>query len=281
MIFVVFIFGLIIGSFINALEYSLRKKKKISRLHSECPKCHHKLTTIDLIPLVSYFALQGRCRYCKKPISAQYPIVELFTAIIFALLYNRFMPTYNLVQGQFKEVILYGQIITFVFWLFIASCLILITITDIKEMIIPDEIIYPAIIISLIYALTIPFANGRGSSQILESLPYLLLALAVSSGFFFLLIVVSKGNWMGGGDVKLAAVMALALSWPNILVAMMVAFILGSIFGVGAIVLKKKKFADVIPFGPFLVIGTIAAALWGDLILNFYFFGLYNFMYLT
>jgi len=86
---------------------------------------------------------------------------------------------------------------------------------------------------------------------------------------------------MGGGDVKLAAVMALALSWPNILVAMMVAFILGSIFGVGAIVLKKKKFADVIPFGPFLVIGTIAAALWGDLILNFYFFGLYNFMYLT
>jgi leader peptidase (prepilin peptidase)/N-methyltransferase len=246
---ITFLFGLAIGSFLNCIIYRLQAEKNFLRGRSFCPHCKHILSWQDLIPLLSFVILKGKCRYCGKKISCQYPLVELATGILFVLI----------VDNQLSSITLQNLLSTFYFLLIICF-LIIIFVYDLKHYIIPDKIIYPAIITALVYNLldtkylvvnTAPAALGAGA-------------------FFLTIVLVSKGKWMGLGDVKLAFLMGLFLGFPNILTALFVSFLMGAIVGLGLIMAGKKTLRSEVPFAPFLVGGTFLTIFWGRELINWY-----------
>ncbi len=250
----VFIFGCCLGSFLNCIVCRLENKKSFtkgsprrSRLlatlrgRSFCPKCKHTLAWLDLVPIFSFLFLCGKCRYCNQKIAKQYLIVEIATGILFLIMYSFF-----------------GLNINLIYFLIIACLLEIIFIYDLKHYIIPDKLVFSAIGIALIYSIF----SGLFFNFLMAGL--------VASGFFFLLWLVSRGKWMGFGDVKLALFMGLFLGWPNILIALFFAFILGSIIGIVLIALQKKKMKSQVPFGPFLIAGTFVGLFWGQNIINWY-----------
>jgi len=245
--FFVFIFGLCIGSFLNCFIYRIEQKKKLSG-RSFCPNCKKQLKWQDLIPIFSFIFLGGKCRYCKKKISWQYPAVELATGIIFIL-------TATLAPIGYPV-----NFIKLLFWLYIASALIVIFVYDLKHYIIPDKILLPAIAISFIYLLIFNF-NSLGNHLFSAFFGFL---------FFFSFFFFSKGKWMGFGDVKLAILMGFLLGFSNMLVALFFAFFFGAIIGIISIIFKRKNLKSEIPFGPFLIFGTFLAIFSGQEIINWY-----------
>ena len=263
----IFIFGLAIGSFLNCVIYRLERvekepssfKKELGSFvmgRSYCPHCQHLLSWQDLIPVFSFFILGGKCRYCGKRISWQYPLVELATGILFLLIFIYF--NNFLVTGYWLPVT--------IFWLLVTSFLIIIFVYDFKHYIIPDKVIYPAIVIAFIYNLITGYR--------LPVTGYLLAAFA-AAGFFLFIVLISRGKWMGVGDIKLAFLIGLLLGWPNTLLALFLAFLIGAIIGLGLIILKKKTIKSELPFGPFLILGIYIAFFWGKEIINWY-FGLFG-----
>jgi prepilin signal peptidase PulO-like enzyme (type II secretory pathway) len=248
----VFVFGLCIGSFLNCFIYRLEQKKKITG-RSFCPHCKHTLKWIDLIPVLSFLFLKGKCRYCKKKISIQYPLVELATGVIFILIFNFLI--FNFVNN-----FLILEFLNLAFWFYIASSLIIIFIYDLKHYIIPDKILFPAIIITFLYQL---FTN-------FNLIINFLIAVVIASGFFLTIFLISKGKWMGFGDVKLAVLMGLLLGVQNVLVALFLAFFLGSVISIMLIIFNKKRLKSEIPFGPFLIAGTFLAMFWGQQLVLWY-----------
>ncbi|MCK5332829.1 prepilin peptidase [Candidatus Parcubacteria bacterium] len=246
----VFIFGLLIGSFLNVVIFRLETEEKIVNDRSKCLHCKHILSWKDLFPVLSYIFLKGRCRYCQKKISFQYPLVELITASFFVLIFSHFFLE---AEKYFIENI--------IFYLFIISVLIIVAVFDLRHYIIPDKVIYPAIIVAIFFDWL--FLNSVFIDH--------LLAAIVSFGFFLMIIILTKGQGMGGGDAKLAFLMGLLLGWPLVILAILLAFILGSIIGVALIFMKKKKAKSMIPFGPFLVLGTVLSFFYGEEIVRWYF----------
>jgi len=244
-----FLFGTIVGSFLNCVIYRLETSRSFLKGRSFCPHCEHTLEWKDLIPILSFVLLKGKCRYCGKKISFQYPIIELLTGI-FSFLF-------------FKPLVLTFTILNFLFAIynFITSCfLIIIFFFDLKHYLIPDKVIYPAIIISIIYLLPNP------KFYILNSL-----YSALGASLFFLFIyLISKGKWMGFGDVKLAFLMGLFLGFPKILVALFLAFSLGAAIGIYLILTKKKTLKSEVPFAPFLVAGTFSALFFSQNLISWY-----------
>lgn len=248
--FLIFLFGLAVGSFLNSVIYRLEKGESPFQGRSYCPRCRHQLNWPDLIPLLSFLILRGKCRYCRKPISWQYPLVEIATATIFLLV-----------------SLTISNIYTGVYLLLTSSFLIAIFVYDLKHYIIPDKIIYPAIILVFFYQLFGIWNLGNWNLSGIWNLGFGLLP----SLFFLAIILFSQGQWMGLGDFKLAVFMGLFLGWPNILVALFLAFLSGAIIGIGLIILKKKTLKSEVPFGPFLVAGTFVALFWGQSLVNCYF----------
>jgi len=249
--FIVFILGLMVGSFLNCVIYRLEKEESFLRGRSYCPNCKHVLSWQDLIPVISFFLLKRKCRYCQKPISWQYPLIEILTGLIFLLIFNFQFPIFN--------------IFSFLYYLIISSFLIVVFVYDLKHSLIPDAVIYPAIFVVFLYRLFETYEFGNSQSLISP------LISAFSASLFFLAIVlISKGKWMGTGDIWLAFLMGLVLGWPNILVALMLAFFIGAIIGVALIILGRKSMKSEIPFGPFLVLGTFLALFWGEKIVSWY-----------
>jgi len=254
-ILIVFIFGCFIGSFLNCVVYRMENKKSFAKGRSFCPKCKHTLAWSDLIPVISFLFLRGKCRYCKKKISWQYPVVEIITGLLFLLIFNQF------------SILEFSKLL----YLLVVSCLLeVIFIYDLKHYIIPDRVIFPAIIIVFLFRILDFIRNFKLEIRNYDLLLNLTMAIVVSAGFFFLLWLISRGRWMGFGDVKLALFMGLFLSWPNILVALFFAFILGSVIGLILIALQKKKMKSQMPFGPFLIAGTFVGLFWGTKIINWY-----------
>jgi prepilin signal peptidase PulO-like enzyme (type II secretory pathway) len=258
----VFLLGLCIGSFLNCFIYRLEKNKGLKG-RSFCPHCKHTLNWKDLFPVFSFLFLSGRCRYCRKNISWQYPLVESATAVIFLLIFNLQFP---LNSAELQRAVSSGYIFNFLnlaFLFYIASSLILIFIYDLKHFIIPDKVLFPAIVVALIYDLLSLYQT-----------PYVFInyfiAILVSSGFFFLIFFVSGGKWMGFGDVKLCILLGLLLGLQNILLALFLAFFFGAIIGVILMVIYKKGLKSEIPFGPFLIVGTFTAMFWGKTIIQWY-----------
>lgn len=253
---VVFLFGLIVGSFLNCIIYRLKTDESFLKGRSFCPHCKHILSWQDLIPIFSFLILKGRCRYCQNKISWQYPLVELSTAFLFLLVLIFQQP----LLGNFSFLNFFHLIY---YWI-IFSFLIIIFVYDLKHYIIPDKVIYPAIGISLIFNFQFLL-----SKQFLVFKNSLLSALGAAV-FFLLIVLISKGKWMGVGDIKLAFLMGLILGWPNILVALFSSFFLGAIIGLGLIIAGKKTMKSEVPFGPFLVTGTLLAIFFGEKIINCY-----------
>jgi len=225
----------------------------------------------DLIPLFSFLILKGKCRYCSQKISWQYPLVELATAIIFLLLFLQANVT-------LPFLVTLGNIYIMVYLLLISCFLIVIFVYDLKHFIIPDKIIYPAIGIAFLYQLfgifefrvSNLFRISNFEFRIFEPMLNPLFSAILASIFFLLIVLVSRGKWMGIGDIKLAIFMGLFLGFPNILVALFLAFLIGAIIGLGLVISGKKTLKSEVPFGPFLVTGTFLALFWGQNLISAY-----------
>ncbi len=265
----IFITGLAIGSFLNVVIYRMENGEDIVRDRSHCMDCKHNLAWYDLVPVFSFLILGGKCRYCGKKISMQYPLVELITGVLFVVAFG----FWNL---GFDWVLDFGiwDLIKLSYFLFLISSLIVIFVYDLKHYIIPDKIVYTAIIISIVYLL-LGFLNFSNWDLFRISdfgfrifSPFV--AAFLAAGFFLAIVLLTNGRGMGGGDVKLAFLMGLVLGWPKILLALFLAFTLGAVCGIILMILKKKNFKSEIPFGPFLVIGTLVAMFWGEKVVKWY-----------
>jgi prepilin signal peptidase PulO-like enzyme (type II secretory pathway) len=254
----VFVFGLIIGSFLNCLIYRLEGGRKNLLGRSFCPECGKQLLTFDLVPVLSFVFLKGRCRYCQKKISWQYPAVEILTAVIFLLITN---------FSTFGGSAYGGQFLNLVYYLFISSCLIVIFVFDLKHYLIPDEIIYPAVLVSCIWYFVSGIIFGSYTKYEILNTVYSALGAAL---FFYLIYHFSKGRAMGLGDAKLAFLMGLFLGFPKMIAALFFAFLSGALAGLILMLLKKKTLKSELPFGPFLVAGALFALFWGEQIFNLY-----------
>ena len=256
---IVFLFGLIAGSFLNCVIYRLEKEENPLKGHSYCPNCKHTLDWQDLVPIFSFLLLKGRCRYCGKKISYQYPLVELLTGFLFVFIFWHLGFSFDL-SSEF-------QIPNFFYLSFVSCFLVIIFVYDLKRYIIPDVVVYPAIVVSGIWYLVAGiFFKFYTKYEILNTI----YSVVGAAAFFLVIVLISKGKWMGIGDIKLAFFMGLFLSWPNILVALFSAFFIGAIIGVILIIFGKKTLKSEVPFGPFLVAGTFLALFWGQNIANWY-----------
>jgi prepilin signal peptidase PulO-like enzyme (type II secretory pathway) len=247
----VFIFGLIVGSFLNCVIYRLETGESFLKGRSYCPHCKHVLSWKDLIPIFSFLILKGKCRYCKKKISFQYPLVELLTGILFVLA----IPIYG---GRTS--------IDLIFYWVLTCFLIIIFVFDLKHYLIPDKVIYLAITLILLYQFFKIWNFGHWD---LFGIWNLVIGI-LPSLFLLAIILISHETWMGFGDFKLSILMGLILGWPKILVALFFAFLSGAIVGLILILLKQKTIKSQIPFAPFLVSGTFLAMFFGEKIVNWY-----------
>lgn len=252
--------GLCFGSFVNALVWRLYNKKDWVKARSQCPKCGHKLDTLDLIPVLSWLALRGRCRYCKKPISPQYPIVELVMGAVFILSYV-FWP-YSL-SG--------GQLVLLVAWLACSVGLMALLVYDIKWMLLPSTILYPVLIIAvagkLVYLLG--FENHK-----LHAAAMWALSILVASGIFWLLYQGGERfnkELIGYGDVRLGWITGTLLQGPlKSLLMIFIASLIGNLVILPLIAAGKRRLSAKIPYGPFLITATFICILFGDSIINWY-----------
>jgi prepilin signal peptidase PulO-like enzyme (type II secretory pathway) len=264
-----FILGLIVGSFLNVAVYRLNVAESFVTGRSKCPHCKKRIAWYDNIPVLSFILLKFRCRKCKEKISWQYPLVEIFTGLIFAFIGQRY---FNLADASSWAMAIY--------YLSIASALIIIFVYDFLYMEIPGLVLWPAIGFVLAFNLFFDWARLGGDQAmlgILESSIYSgTLGALVAFAFFFALVALSKEKWMGMGDAYLVILLGLILGWPQILLALMLAFSLGAFFGVSMIIAKQKKMSSQIPFAPFLVMGALIALFYYDVITSWY-FGLLSF----
>lgn len=259
--------GLAFGSFVNALVWRLHKQltsKKVDKSlsivngRSICPHCRHILAWYDLIPVFSWVTLRGRCRYCKKPISKQYPLVELAGAAIF-------VASYVLWPGDVNSA---GEWVLFVTWIAASVGLLALLVYDAFWMILPNRIVYPTVAIAalgrLIYLIGFEEHKGHGFLMWIAS-------VAVASGIFWLLFVVSNGKWIGFGDVRLGLITGTILSSPSkSFLMILLGSVLGTLFIVPGLLSGKKTAASKLPFGPFLIAGCAIALLFGGDILDWY-----------
>ncbi len=245
----VFIFGLIIGSFLNVVILRLNTGRSIATGRSACARCSAPLSWYELIPVFSFLGLRGKCKTCSKPISFQYPLVELLTAIVFMFIYTSVIATYGL------------SIIALAIGIFsaiVASLLLVIFVYDIRHTIIPDLLVYLFIIASLIAILWQTFTVS-GFNPGIAIVNGVLVALP-----FFLLWYFSKGKFMGFGDVKLAIGMGWLLGLTGGVSAVLFAFWIGGIVGLFLLALTRRySMRSQIPFAPFLIAGTFIVGVWG------------------
>lgn len=247
-----FLLGLTFGSFVNAWVWRVRTGKSIAKGRSVCPSCKHQLAWYDNIPLVSFVILRAKCRYCKKPISWQYPLVELATGLLFAALYLHFLP---------KGLYLWLQL---ALWCVASVFLVAGFVYDYLHMELPDRFMLPVIAIGLMLIGLAGLHNGW-----LSIVPQLI-ATGVFTAAYFALWFFSKGTFLGDGDIRLAAAMGLLLLVPQLLVAVFVAYAVGAIVGVFLIAVKGKKRTSAVAMGPFLIFGLYFGLFWGVQIASWY-----------
>lgn len=263
--FILIVLGLCAGSFINALVWRLREQEKTKKLNprlsilsgrSMCPNCQHALGFWDLIPVVSWLGLKGKCRYCHKPISWQYPLVELVTAGLFVASYLYWPMVFDT-----RGILFFGN------WLIMLTGLVALAVYDLKWMLLPDRIIKPLIALATILILTDVFAFEGG----LDAIRRAILGLAFCGGIFYLLYQLSGGRWIGGGDVKLGFLLGLIVGGPlEALLIIFIASFLGTILALPIMAMGKQNLKMHLPFGPFLIAATIVVYLFGADLISWY-----------
>lgn len=241
------IFGMVVGSFLNVCICRMPKNESIVSPPSHCPNCAYQIRWYDNIPLFSYLILRGKCRGCGNPISIQYPIVEVTNGVLTLLLFLRFGPTL-----AFATLFLF------------CSALVVITFIDIEHQIIPDEISLSGIVIGFILSFFISGHNWLNS----------LLGILLGGGSLFFVAWsyqrLTGKDGMGGGDIKLLAMMGAFLGWKAILFIIFVSSLVGSVAGVSIMLLQKKDGKLAIPFGPYLAFGAILYIFYGRSLIRWY-----------
>jgi leader peptidase (prepilin peptidase)/N-methyltransferase len=237
-----------VGSFLNVVIARVPERRSILSPRSACPGCGAKIAWRDNIPLLSFLMLHGRCRACGMAISWRYPIVELTTAMVWLVAYLRF--------GLSRELIVALPLL---------AALIAITAIDLAHHIIPDMITLPGILAGVVANLAAERVSWITS----------IIGIAVGGGIF-LVIIVASGGGMGGGDMKLGAMLGAFLGWDVALVSIFIAVVLGGALALLLLALGKARRKDPIPFGPFLAAGGAVGLLWGQELMQWYLSGFGN-----
>jgi len=241
------IFGALVGSFLNVCIFRLPNEESIIWPGSHCPHCKKPIKFYDNIPVVSYFLLKGRCRYCKGSISLQYPLVEGITALSSLFL-----------------IIKFGPSLSYLFYFAFVAALIVITVIDLYHQIIPDVISLPGIGVGLLASLLIPQITFSNS----------LIGVLLGGGSLFIVATfyqwLFKREGMGGGDIKLLAMIGAFLGWKAVLLTILLSSLIGSVTGILMMVAKGKDFKYAIPFGPFLSLGAVISLFYGEEIVRWY-----------
>lgn len=239
---IVVLLGLAIGSFLNVCIDRLPDGRSLLWPRSYCQACRTPLASRDLVPVLSYLLLRGRCRYCAAPIPLRVLLVEAGSGLLFLMLWAR-----------------YGKSPHFAFVALVACVFIVALVIDLEHRVIPNRLVYPAIAAAL---LAIPLAVGPGPSQALWGGA---VGLALLS-----LIVLVYPEGMGLGDVKLAGLVGLVVGFPLVLLALFLSFVLGGAVGAAALLGRRIGMRDALPFAPFLAVGGMVALLYGEEILRWY-----------
>ena len=279
-----FVSGLLAGSFLNVVSDRLESGKSVVYGRSVCDYCGKTLTKWELIPLLSYFIQKGRCSKCQHKLSWFYPVSEFITGVTFVGL------AYWIKVFEMPSLLNW---VLFGFYVVLFSFLIVIFLSDLKYMVIYDRVVIPAIITSALflilwnlyyvfelylnlkssvfgkYMLEAGFLKNHALINVKDVGYTFLCALAIAL-FFLFLIYVTKGRGMGGGDVKLGFLIGLINGFPNALVAIFLGFLLGAIYSVGLVLIKRKGLKDMIPFGPFLILGCVITLFYGNQIISWY-----------
>ncbi len=245
---ILFVLGSIIGSFLNCLAWRLKNNKKFILERSLCPACGRQLAWYENIPILSFLFLAGRCKTCQVKIPLYYFLTEFFTGALFVFV------------GWFNYNSFYFSLYNLIFELFIASVLVFIFLYD---------ALYKEILSGVIWATTsIVFIR----LLFLDKPDYLSIFYGIlfGFGFFALQYIFSKGRWIGGGDVRFGVLIGALLGISKTVIALLIAYWLGALVGISLIIMKKRKMGSEIPFGTFLVVGTLVAMYYGDYIIRWY-----------
>lgn len=249
----VFVFGAAIGSFLNVCIYRLPEQQSIAKPLSRCPHCHHLIRFYDNIPLISYLILKGKCRDCGEKISWRYPLVEFITALLALLLFAKFSLSLNFL----------------IFFIFTAV-LIVITFIDLDHQIIPDLLTLPGIPIFFLLAVFVVGVPWMEAA----------IGLLIGGGVLFAIAlgyeVITKREGMGGGDIKLLAMIGGFLGWKSLIFILLFSSLLGALIGIALMLIKKEDMKYAVPFGPFLSAAAVAYLFWGDAFMQFLFIGRVN-----
>jgi len=253
-----FFAGTCTGSFLSVLIHRIHEQEPgILFGRSKCPKCTYKLRPLDLIPLFSYLLTRGKCRNCKKSISLTYPALELMTGTTFLTLYL-FTPYLFAIEGITYTTAYLHNII---FYYLAFTGLIFTFFYDLKYMIISDRILLPLIVIGMILPFTPHYFLTPAE---------VLAGLLVPVLFFALQILISKGKWIGGGDLRIGALMGVLLGWQAVILALFLGYLVGAVTSIGLLTLPNFSRKSMVPFGPFLVVGTYIAFFYGSQIIEWY-----------
>jgi len=241
-----FIIGAVIGSFLNVLVYRSRNNTSLFSPNSFCPGCEYSIEWYNNIPILSFLLLGGRCNNCKEEISWQYFLVELWLALAF--LFTAFINDY-----QSETVLLLRN------WLIVAV-LTFIFVYDLRFQRILDRVTLPAIV--LVFLINVGFGVLTIESMALAAL--------IAGGFFLLQYLVSRGRWIGGGDIRVGVLMGVILGWPNVLLALFLAYVSGAFVSIFLVLARKKSLASKTPFGVYLSLATFFTLFFGDQIISWY-----------
>jgi len=252
----VFVFGTSIGSFLNVVIYRLPAGLSLLHPPSRCPKCHHRLKPYDNVPVLGWLWLRGRCRYCRTAIAPRYPLVELTTGILFLVTFFH-ADSLTTIVGL---------------WIFL-SWLLTLSLIDLDTMTLPNPLTQSGLILGLLFQGVLGWMDG----QTMGSLNHVLggiIGMVLGIWLFDLITIIGSAVYgqtvMGGGDAKLAAMMGAWLGWKYLLLASFLACSIGAIAGIGAMIIGRIKRRQAMPFGPFLALGAVITAFWGDRILSAY-----------
>lgn len=252
LIIVFIILGLVFGSFINAWVWRTSQDLSVYNGRSICTHCKQQLAWYDLVPVISYLSLKGSCRYCKKSISKQYPLIEISTSILFVCLYIFLSPS-----DWFAWIQLIINLV-------LAVLLIAAFVYDLKYMQLPEKYMLPAIALGVV-SLGVKALHIGWDTLIPQLIGLGLVILIYTCMWYF-----SRGKWLGAGDIRIAAVMGLLLVPAQLLVGLFAAYLVGSIYGVYILRKSKTKRGIKVPFGPFLIIGLYIGLFFGVQISNWY-----------
>ncbi len=248
-ILLVGLFGLAVGSFLNVCIDRLPRNLSIVALPSHCERCQHPLAPLDMMPLLSYLWLRGKCRYCKASFPVRIPVVETTTGLLFAYVSFRYEATIETVV-----VLAFVGVLVVVFFI------------DLEHNLILNRIMYPSIVAGLLLAPFGPLGDGQSA---LQAYLYALLGALVGAGVLYAIYLAARGGF-GGGDVKLGGFLGAMLGVPKIFVALPMSFVAGGLVGIALIIFKVRSRKDTVPFGPFLAGAALVTLFWGEAIFDWY-----------